>query len=142
AGTRWPARTGWTPTAGSRSWPRRGPGCGRGAGSAPTAATNRMIRRANGSRTRNPVHERELRLSAPGGFRTPAFGEPAGLIPVAQPATRFQTSYLDTPDLRLARWGCSLRHRSGEGWTVRLPADGKGPLLVRSEHVFDAGGEL
>jgi inorganic triphosphatase YgiF len=88
------------------------------------------------------MREREVRLSAPGGFRTPAFGEPMGLVPAAQPASRFQTSYFDTPDLRLARWGCSLRHRTGEGWTVRLPSGGRGPLLVRSEHVFDPGGEM
>ncbi|HEY8201536.1 MAG TPA: CYTH and CHAD domain-containing protein [Actinomycetota bacterium] len=88
------------------------------------------------------MREREVRLSAPGGFRTPAFGEPMGLVPAAQPAGRFQTSYFDTADLRLARWGCSLRHRTGEGWTVRLPSGGRGPLLVRSEHVFDPGGEM
>ncbi len=27
----------------------------------------------------------------------------------------------DTSDLRLARWGCSLVHEDGEGWTVHLP---------------------
>ena len=27
----------------------------------------------------------------------------------------------DTPDLRLARWGCSLSHENGKGWTVHLP---------------------
>ena len=26
----------------------------------------------------------------------------------------------DTPDLRLARWGVSLRRRAGEGWTLKL----------------------
>jgi CHAD domain-containing protein len=86
--------------------------------------------------------EREVKLSAPGGFRTPSFGEPAGLVPVAQPARTFQTVYFDTRDLRLARWGCSLRHRTGQGWTVRLPSEGRGRLLVRTEHVFDPGGEV
>ena len=35
--------------------------------------------------------------------------------------TRYETVYVDTPDLRLAGWGCSLRHRSGQGWTLKLP---------------------
>ncbi len=34
---------------------------------------------------------------------------------------RLESVYWDTVDLRLARWGCSLRHRSDEGWTLRLP---------------------
>lgn len=88
------------------------------------------------------MDEREVKLSAPGGFHTPAFGEPTGVAPVPQPARTFQTTYFDTPDLRLARWGCSLRHRTGQGWTVKLPSDGSGPLLVRSEHVFDPGGDV
>jgi GNAT superfamily N-acetyltransferase len=83
-----------------------------------------------------------LPLSAPGGFRMPLFGEPAGLTSVPQPPRTFLTTYVDTPDLRLARWGCSIRHRSGEGWTVRLSSDGRGALLVRSQHVFDPGGDL
>jgi CHAD domain-containing protein len=88
------------------------------------------------------VNEREVKLSAPGGFRTPAFGEPTGVVPVSLPARAFQTTYVDTPDLRLARWGTSLRHRSGEGWTVKLPTGGGGPLLVRGEHVFDPPGDV
>ena len=80
--------------------------------------------------------ERRTKLSAPGGFRTPPFGEPSGLVPVPQPARTFQTTYVDTPDLRLARWGCSLRHRTGEGWTVRFPTGPRGPLLRNSEQVF------
>jgi len=50
---------------------------------------------------------------------------------------RYQTVYVDTEDLRLARWGCSLRHRDGEGWTLKLPATQVGLLLVRGEHRFD-----
>jgi CHAD domain-containing protein len=33
--------------------------------------------------------------------------------------------YHDTSDLRLLRWGCTLRHRQGHGWTVKLPAVAK-----------------
>jgi len=59
-----------------------------------------------------------------------------GLVGVREDARRFQTVYVDTRDLRLARWGCSLRHRGGEGWTVKLPPTMAGVLLVRGEHVF------
>ena len=34
---------------------------------------------------------------------------------------RLVTTYYDTADLRLLRWGCTLRYRLGEGWLVKLP---------------------
>jgi hypothetical protein len=37
------------------------------------------------------------------------------------PPQRLSATYFDTDDLWLARWGASLRRRSGEGWTVKLP---------------------
>jgi CHAD domain-containing protein len=83
--------------------------------------------------------EREAKLSVPEGFALPPLGGLPGRIearsdPVWQ---TFGTSYLDTPDLRLARWGCSLRFREGQGWTVKLPPARDGVLLVRDEHLFD-----
>ena len=39
---------------------------------------------------------------------------------------RLETVYFDTGDLRLARWGISLRHREGQGWTVKLPPEDDG----------------
>ena len=55
-------------------------------------------------------------------------------------------TYWDTSDLRLTRAGLSLRHRSAgdgseRGWTVKLPAGGRGPgadeaTLSRSEIAF------
>ena len=57
------------------------------------------------------------------------------------PPERNETTYYDTPDLRLARWGASLRHRPGEGWTVKLPAERDAPFLVRPEIVFDGNGD-
>jgi CHAD domain-containing protein len=47
--------------------------------------------------------------------------------------------YFDSEDLRLARWGLSFRYREGQGWTVKLPSEGTGMLLVRDEIVFDSG---
>ncbi len=44
--------------------------------------------------------------------------------------------YFDTADLRLTRAGVSLRFRSDDGWTVKVPATDKGPDLVRVEHSF------
>ena len=61
-----------------------------------------------------------------------------GSRPLARRSERLSTTYVDTADLRIARWGSSLRHRKGEGWTVKLPAAGEnGSLLSRKEHVFD-----
>jgi CHAD domain-containing protein len=80
--------------------------------------------------------ERETKLQVPPGFRLPDLrGE--GLEAEEQPIERLVTTYVDTPDLRIARWGSSLRHRGDEGWTVKLPAPDEGSLLARNEHVFD-----
>jgi CHAD domain-containing protein len=109
--------------------------------------------------------ERELKLRVPPGFRLSELhgphGEPgatsalpnearsgeclaeapdgAGVI-ASEPSTeRLSTTYFDTADLRLSRWGCSLRHRVGEGWTVKLPSTTEGSLLERGEHLFPGG---
>jgi CHAD domain-containing protein len=53
-----------------------------------------------------------------------------------------ETVYYDTADLRLARWGVSLRHRAGEGWTLKLPPKGaSGQLLERDELTFQGGAK-
>jgi CHAD domain-containing protein len=85
--------------------------------------------------------EREAKLVAPPGFDLPRLGGPEEAF-VAEPraARRLQTTYYDTADLRLARWGASLRWRPGEGWTVKLPEGQDGALLVRAEHVFPGDG--
>ncbi|MGH2636725.1 MAG: CYTH and CHAD domain-containing protein, partial [Actinomycetota bacterium] len=79
--------------------------------------------------------EREAKLQAPAGFRMPDLGGD-GFVVAEREQLRLSTTYVDTADLRIARWGCSLRHRGGEGWTVKLPATEEGSLLVRAEHVF------
>jgi CHAD domain-containing protein len=57
---------------------------------------------------------------------------------------RLETVYYDTPDLRLARWGVSLRHRAGEGWTLKLAPPPSAPgkasaVLERDELTFEGG---
>jgi CHAD domain-containing protein len=84
-----------------------------------------------------PDHaERETKLLAPAGFRLPDLGGD-GLVATPRDERRYATVYLDTPELDVARWGSSLRHREGEGWTVKLPSRTEGDMLVRGEHVFD-----
>ena len=79
--------------------------------------------------------ERETKLQVPVGFRLPDLGGD-GMVAVEGETQQFATTYVDTDDLRVARWGSSLRHREGQGWTVKLPADGAGDLLARDERVF------
>src|ERR687895_602826 len=87
------------------------------------------------------MKEREAKLAAPAGFDLPELGGPDdGFLAEPQAPRRLQTTYYDTPDLRLARWGASLRYRPGEGWTVKLPEGEHGVLLVRAEHVFGGDG--
>src|SRR5215211_1214465 len=87
------------------------------------------------------MNEREAKLVAPAGFDLPRLGGPEdGFLAEPQTARRLQTTYYDTADLRLARWGASLRYRPGEGWTVKLPEGQEGALLVRAEHVFPGDG--
>ena len=81
--------------------------------------------------------EREVKLAASPTFRMPPLddlGDDVLVIP-HDPA-RLETVYFDTEDLRLARWGISLRHRQGQGWTVKLPPEGDGVMLSRGEFAF------
>lgn len=86
------------------------------------------------------VREREAKLLVPGDFRMPAL---EGLLPgvhaEAGAAHNLDTLYLDTGDLRLARWGATLRHRAGEGWTVKLPRPGGSRGVLEREEVVIAG---
>ena len=67
----------------------------------------------------------------------PAFlGLPEGVIAEVVSPERLETTYVDTKDLRLARWGVSLRHRLGQGWTLKLPDQGGGDLRIRPEYEF------
>ncbi|MEA3075791.1 MAG: hypothetical protein QOF60_699 [Actinomycetota bacterium] len=82
--------------------------------------------------------ERECKLGASADYSLP---ELAGAV--ALPVQELEATYYDTPELRLARAGASLRYRTGEGksgrWTVKLPeGGGDGPGLVRREVDVDA----
>jgi CHAD domain-containing protein len=85
--------------------------------------------------------ERELKLAVGRDFRVPSIYGLGGTAVRSAPPERNDTTYYDTDDLRLARWGASLRHRPGEGWTVKLPAERDAPFLVRPEIVFDGNGD-
>jgi CHAD domain-containing protein len=82
--------------------------------------------------------EREVKLTAAPAFRLPDLnGVAQGLSATPLRDERLETVYYDTPDLRLARWDCSLRYRAGQGWTLKLPTPSSGPALVRRELEFD-----
>ncbi|HEY3810890.1 MAG TPA: CYTH and CHAD domain-containing protein [Acidimicrobiales bacterium] len=85
--------------------------------------------------------EREVKLDAGFGFRIPELdGLAAAVTARPQPEQHLHAVYVDTPDLRLARNGLTLRHRSerlpssapGE-WTFKLPEPSTEPGLSRRE---------
>lgn len=57
----------------------------------------------------------------------------AGLGPWANGTRELVARYFDTADLRLLRAGITARHRSDDGWTVKLPEGHDGDALVRDE---------
>jgi CHAD domain-containing protein len=86
--------------------------------------------------------EREVKLDAGLRFSLPELsGALPGVTAVALADSKLQATYIDTPDLRLMRWGITVRHRhdvvGGAGaesaWTVKLPAAADGVALVRRE---------
>jgi CHAD domain-containing protein len=91
--------------------------------------------------------EREVKLGAGPAFHLPDLTgviEGVGIAPVE--TVRMETVYFDTSDLRLARWGVSLRHRAGEGWTLKLAPpkpDAGHPvgMLERDELTFQGGAK-
>jgi len=82
--------------------------------------------------------EREAKLVVEPGFRMPDLSSPGvGLRGEPESTERFVSTYHDTEDLRLVRWGAVLRYRAAEGWTVKLPQAVDGPVVVRQEHTFE-----
>lgn len=90
------------------------------------------------------MREREAKLPTDFDFVMPDLTAVIDGVTAQEPAEHLLYAvYYDTPDLRLARWGASLRYRSGDGagWTVKLPEDADGQALVRREFTIHAEPE-
>ena len=91
--------------------------------------------------------EREVKLGAGPAFHLPDLaGVIEGVAVGPSETVRLETVYYDTLDLRLARWGVSLRHRAGEGWTLKLADPPSAPgrqtaVLERDELTFQGGAK-
>ena len=95
------------------------------------------------------MEEVELKLALGDAFELPVL-EPdtTGVAAVREhPPADLKSTYFDTTDLRLARSGITLRHRTGEGerdgWTLKLPqeeSNGRGAAVVREEIYFPGDG--
>jgi CHAD domain-containing protein len=86
----------------------------------------------------SPPRERELKLAVAPSYTLPSFdGIDDEITGTAQEAERFQATYYDTEDLRLARWGITLRYRTNDGWTLKLPDEGGSDFLLRTELRLD-----
>ena len=92
-----------------------------------------------------PGHlEREVKLAAWPGFALPDLDRVVPWVNAgAASEDVLDAVYVDTPDLRLVRWGITVRHRQGggeDGWTVKLPSfdgtEGSAGGLARAEHAF------
>ncbi len=86
--------------------------------------------------------EREAKLIVDRSFEVPAADRLAEEVASARTETVEQHAvYFDTSDLRLTRSGVSLRYRSDDGWTVKLPESRTVSSMTRTEHLFagDAG---
>ena len=78
-------------------------------------------------------------LSSPPGFHLPQLsGAADGIVAEAVEPDTFESTYHDTPDLRLCRAGATLLCRSDEGWIVKLGRETPaGPPLPQDEHRFE-----
>jgi CHAD domain-containing protein len=88
------------------------------------------------------MREVELKLAVDDPFVTPAL-RPEGVDMAGMeelPALDLRATYYDTPDLRLARHGVTLRYRTGEGdrsgWSLKLPVLGQ-DAATRDELPFE-----
>ena len=79
-----------------------------------------------------------LRLEAAPHFRPPSLEDLGTDLHVVDGGrTQLVSSYWDTPDLRLARWGVSLVHSDDEDWVVWQPPGEHG--VVAAARVAFAG---
>jgi CHAD domain-containing protein len=87
--------------------------------------------------------EREVKLDVPDRFEMPDLALAAGVEIHDGGTATYDTAWFDTADLRLARWGTSLRFRDGEGWTLKLDPTSSDGMLSREELPFEgAAGEV
>lgn len=83
--------------------------------------------------------EQEVKLGVSPRFTLPDLEGVLGLRATLAPDQRLDAVYVDTPDLRLARSGLTLRHRSGEGWTLKVPEGDAGPEVLSRRELTVAG---
>lgn len=94
-------------------------------------------------RRHGPMRERELKLSVPERFELPVMLLGDRPLEVQElDELQLRATYHDTEDLRLARQGVTLRHRTGEPggarWTLKLPGEpGDNGVADREELHFD-----
>ena len=85
--------------------------------------------------------EREFKLAAEAGIVLPDLTDAVPSMSVGAKTTlHLDAVYYDTPTLALARWGVTLRTRSGEEgpvWTLKLPVTSGDSELSRHEFMFD-----
>src|SRR5207302_9064259 len=111
----------WAASSATTGWPGSWTATGTGPGSGPRPAWTRRSGswswRVNEHGSTVPLSpEREVKLGAAPAFRLPDLsGLGEGVTAGPEREARLETTYYDTRDLRLARWGLSLRHRGGEG---------------------------
>lgn len=83
------------------------------------------------------MREHELKFEVDESFRPEILEELHDYEVDELVAQVLAATYYDTADLKLARWGASLRYRKGDdggdGWTLKLPVDGS-----REELGFEA----
>ena len=83
--------------------------------------------------------EREIKLEAPASFRLEAVSALGGGYRLSKiESATFDSRYFDTVDFRLTRAGCSLRYRTGQGWTLKLPQTPEQGEMARLELASDA----
>lgn len=82
--------------------------------------------------------EGPIRLEAPPHFDPPRLTDLGEGVDVSSPSRSSVISvYWDTPDLRLARWGCSVLQVLDQGWVIELPG-----VASADEHRVDDIGTI
>jgi CHAD domain-containing protein len=85
--------------------------------------------------------EREIKLTADADLTLPDLTQTlAGVAVGSVSRVQLDAIYYDTPTLSMARWGVTLRSRTGEPgpiWTLKVASNAKSPGLSRHEYLFD-----